>query len=315
MTLTWYVRLNIKLSIKKIISVIAALALVSCNGNNPQEVGELPTLAALPSVTITLTPTATPEVSLTPTPTSTLMATATGTATPTVTASATITETPTPTASNTPLPSETPFPTADNEGLALLVALAAKATVLPPQLVPAVAPSPTVAGGSVALPVSCVTQPSGGFAAVYASDPLLAAQLGCATPSVFSFASASQLYQSGEMIWMAGPPSVIYALFSSARFQRYDDTFNAAFDPSSGGETPPSGLKEPVRGFGKVWRTFGEVRSMGWAVMDEAGGQATAQAFERGQMVYLPQRGTVFVFVYDASGGLSGSWRAAAGSF
>lgn len=302
-----------KLNIKKCLPVIAALMLAACGGNNPVQVAELPTLAALPSVTITLTATATANESATPTPTVTLTATASETTTLTVTASATITDTPTATASNTPLPSDTPFPTADNEGLALLVALAAKATVLPPQVLPAIVPTVTVSG-AVPLPVSCVTQPSGGFAAVYASDPTLAAQMGCAIPSILSFASASQLYQSGELIWMAGPPSVIYALFSSGRFQRYDDTFNAAFDPNSGGETPPSGLKEPVRGFGKVWRTFGEVRSMGWAVADETGGQATVQAFERGQMVYLPQRGTIFVFVYD-TGGLSGTWRAAAGSF
>lgn len=293
--------------------VFTGVVLVSCQGTSPVEVSELPTLAALPSATVTATATLTPAVSFTPTETATATATATQTASPTVTASMTITETPTPTASNTPLPSETPFPTADNEGLAALLALAAKATVLPPQLVPNLVPT-TVVNTAAPLPVSCVTQPSGGFALVFANDPSLPSLLGCATPSIFSVSSASQMYQAGELIWMAGPPSVIYALFSTGRFQRYDDTFNAAFDPNSGGETPPVGLKEPVRGFGKVWRTFSEVRSIGWAMTDELGGQATTQAFDRGQMVYLPQRGTILVFAYDP-GGLSGTWRAVAGSF
>ncbi|MEZ4667109.1 MAG: hypothetical protein R3E39_04185 [Anaerolineae bacterium] len=280
----------------------------------PTEVAELPTLAALPSVTATLLATATPNESPTPTPTNTLTATASPSDTPSVTPSATITDTPTPTASNTPLPSDTPAPTADNEGLLALVALAAKATVLPPQFLPTSVP--TIAGivATAPIPVSCVTPPSGGFAAIYASDPTLAQQLGCATPSILSVSSASQNYQIGEMVWVAGPPPVIYVLFGNGQFRRYDDTFNAAFDPNSGGETPPNGLREPVRGFGKVWRTFGEVRGIGWAVTDETGGQATIQIFERGQMVYLPQRATVFVLANDSSG-VAGTWRAFAGSF
>ena len=217
----WSIRLaatllNRKSFVIKLILLIGLLTLAACQGNTPVQVGELPTLAALPSATVTPTATLTPVESFTPTETLTLTATASPTTTPTVTASATITETATPTASNTPLPSDTPFPTADNEGLALLVALAAKATVLPPQLIPTLPPT-AAASVPPPLPVSCVTQPSGGFAAAYASDPTFAAQLGCATPSVISLANASQLYQSGELIWLAGPPSVIYALFSSGR--------------------------------------------------------------------------------------------------
>jgi hypothetical protein len=148
---------------------------------------------------------------------------------------------------------------------------------------------------------------------VYNSDPTLASQLGCAL-GVISFASASQMYQNGQMLWMAGPPTAIYALFSTGLFTRYDDTYNAAIDPASGGETPPPGLIEPVRGFGKVWRTFAEVHALGWATSDEAGGQSTAQIFERGQMVYLPQRGMIFVLITN-NGGLNGGWRAVTGSF
>ncbi|MEP6989160.1 MAG: hypothetical protein ABI970_26395, partial [Chloroflexota bacterium] len=233
-----------------------------------------------------------------------------------VTPSATITDTPTPTVTNTPLPSDTPFPTADNEGLLALLQMAAVATVLPANLIPAAAPTvPSAVVGATVPPVvpTCSTAPSGGFAAVYNSDPSLAAQLGCPL-GIVSFATASQTYQAGEMIWMAGPPQAIYALFSSGQFTRYDDTFNAATDPSSGGETPPSGLIEPVRGFGKVWRTFAEVRAMGWATSDEAGGQSTAQIFERGQMVYLPERGMIFVLITN-NGGLNGGWRAVTGSY
>jgi len=298
--------------------IVLGFILTACGSNQPQTVGELPTVAALPTLTATLPVTATASFTVSPTATDTLTPSPTllVSDTPSVTPSATITDTPTPTVTNTPLPSDTPFPTADNEGLMALVQLAAKATILPPNLLPALVP--TVPGAVVgptapAVIPACSTVPSGGFAAVYTGDPSLAAPIGCPL-GVISFASASQTYQAGELLWMAGPPQAIYALFSTGRFQRYDDTFNAAVDPSSGGETPPAGLLEPVRGFGKVWRTFAEVRTLGWAMTDESGGQSTAQVFERGQMVYLPQRGMIFVLITD-NGGLSGGWRAVPGSF
>ncbi len=298
--------------------MLLGFMLAAC-GNQPQTVGELPTIAALPTLTATLPITSTITATASPTETETVTPSPTVLVsnTPSVTPSATITDTPTPTVTNTPLPSDTPFPTADNEGLLALVQMAANATILPPNLMPAAAPTvPGAVGGVPTIPPvmpTCSTPPSGGFAAVYNSDPSLAAQMGCPL-GVISFASASQTYQTGEMLWMAGPPQAIYALFSSGRFNRYDDTYNAVTDPASGGETPPAGLIEPVRGFGKVWRTFGEVRALGWATSDEAGGQSTAQVFERGQMVYLPQRGMIFVLITD-NGGLSGGWRAVPGSF
>lgn len=308
------VRIGIRLGVL----IVLGLVLVACGGNQPETVGELPTLAALP--TLTDTPLVIPTETITATATATETVTPTATvelsATPSVTPSATITETSTPTATITPLPSNTPEPTEDNEGLLALIQLAAVATVLPPNLVPA---APTLLGapplGATAVPVvpTCASPPQGGFASIYANDAGLAAQLGCPL-GLISFSTASQTYQLGDLLWMAGPPQAIYALFNTGRFQRYDDTFNAAIDPPSGGETPPAGLLEPVRGFGKVWRTFGEVRAMGWAMTEEVGGQSTAQIFERGQMVYFPQRGMIFVLITD-NGGLSGGWRAIVGSF
>jgi hypothetical protein len=126
--------------------------------------------------------------------------------------------------------------------------------------------------------------------------------------------SASQLYQLGGMFWLEGPPPVIYALLGNGRFQRYDDTYNATTDPFSGGETPPNGLREPVRGFGKVWRSNIDVRNgVGWATGDESGSTANVQLFDRGQMIYLPQRGEIIIMSFDP-GNISGTWRAVPGS-
>jgi hypothetical protein len=86
--------------------VILVLALVGCSPPPP-----LPTVAVLPSSTITLTPSKT----LTPTFTPTFTPSLTPSLTPTSTASSTLTLTPsltfTPTDTETPIPTETPVPT------------------------------------------------------------------------------------------------------------------------------------------------------------------------------------------------------------
>ncbi|MBI5667107.1 MAG: hypothetical protein HZC41_03795 [Chloroflexi bacterium] len=298
------------------IVLVILLALAACSGQPTPEVLGLPTVAALPTLTATVTLT-----SVTPSATPTATATAAPTETPTVTVtpSATITDTPTPTASNTPLPTDTPAPTADNEGLLALALTAAFATVIP---MPTAAP--TAAGalpGVTVATTGCAFPPPGGFGVVFASDPTLVQQIGCPTPLgqapiTATVSSASQNYERGVMVWTQGAPPSIYALFSGGRFQRYDDTYNAGTDPASGGEQPPPGLIEPVRGFGKVWRTFPEVRGgLGWARDNEQGGSSAAQAFERGQMIALPQRGEILILIYDAGNPNSGTWRTVAGTF
>jgi hypothetical protein len=196
-----------------------------------------------------------------------------------------------------------------------LLALAAQATILPQNMVqPAFVPTTVVAGSVLPAPTACAVPPGGGFGTVFASDATLIQLIGCPVGSPVSVSSASQNFEHGGMFWLQGPPSVIYALLGSGRFQRYDDTYNATTDPFSGGETPPNGLREPVRGFGKVWRSNPEVRGgLGWATTDETGNTATILLFDRGQMVHLPQRGEIIIMSFDP-GNVTGNWRAVAGS-
>lgn len=297
-----------------LVGFILAVVFTGCTSDTsvPGPDSNLPTIAQLPTVTQTLTPA--PE---TPTSTGTTAPTAslTPTATLSVTPSATITDTPTPTPSDTPTVTPTPLPTADNEGLLALALLAAQATVITPlPLVPTVGlpTSPPLQT------ITCAYPPPGGFAALTAADPTISQQIGCplgAPPTVMTYSSASQLYERGEMFWLSGPPAEIIVLYSSGRYQRFDDTFVSGIDPESGGEFPPAGLVEPVRGFGKVWRTYPDVRSgLGWAVTGENAGQAVVQLFERGRMVYLSQRSLVFILTADP-GGTAGLWRSVPGSF
>ncbi len=282
--------------------------LAACAGNpTPQAVVELPTLAELPTLTPTDTvvPSATPTDTLTPTNTST--ATSTLTPTLTVTPSVTITDTPSRT------PTHTPTPTPRQGALFLLAQLADSVTVLPQELRPSPA-TPFVSEvevtpgvGATLLPVTCAMPPPGGFGTLFINTPAISGLIGCPQGSVTSATSAEQAFERGTMIWLSGP---IYVLYSDGRLQQYTDTFNASVDPASGGESPPSGLIEPVRGFGKVWRNNPDVRSgLGWGVAAEAGGSAAVLRFERGWMVDLTQRGDILVLADSA-----GTWQSYAGS-
>jgi hypothetical protein len=196
--------------------------------------------------------------------------------------------------------------------LAALAALAAVATVLPPALLPTALP---VVPTPITATVICAAPASGGFGVLVSNDPALNAALGCPLGGTISGSSAIQGFERGEMVWVQGSPSSIYVLVNSGRYMRYDDTFNAAVDPASGGEVPPTGLREPVRGFGKVWRTFPDVRAaLGWAINDESGGNTVEQGFERGRMLYLVQRGTILIVIQDAGSLTGGTWRWAAGA-
>jgi hypothetical protein len=286
--------------------------------STPSETVELPTLIQLPTATLTDTPLPTLPATFTLIPTETETPTATVSATVSVTPSATITETATPTPTDTP--TFTPAPP-DNDAIAQLISLAEQATILPPEFMAGVTPGAVLPGTTPGIvPTTgitvCAFPPPGGFGTAYLADPALAQQLGCPLPTgVISTTSAAQVFERGSMLWLQGAPNLIYALFNTGRFQRFDDTYNANADPFNGGETPPPGLREPVRGFGKVWRQYPNVRAdLGWGLADELGGTSTAQRFDRGQMIYLPQRGEILVLVEDP-GGLTGTWRTMAGSY
>ncbi len=294
----------------------ACLGLSACQQSpGPEAEADLPTIAALPTLTFTPPPSATPIYS----PTATLTATATASLTPTitltVTPSITITDTPTPTftatASITPL----------HDALFGLAELAARATVLPQTMQPPVptepgsvnsAPADTsgVAGPAVnppALP-ACAQAPSGGFGTVYANAPDLAASLGCPVGGANTVNSALENFERGNMIWIDGP---IYVLYIDGRLQQFTDTFVQGVDPDSGGETPPPGLYEPVRGFGKVWRSNPDVRSgLGWGTTQEMGGTAVTQRFDHGWMIDMQQRSDVLVLL-DANA----LWQSYLGSY
>ncbi len=311
--------------------LFAALMFTACSPVQT-ELGELPTRAELP----TLIPSATPSLTLRPstTPVSpSATATRLATRAATQTATLTLTVTPSATITNTasPIPTRTPTATAQSLGLGALAQTALAVTV-PPTLVRTPQPSatffvtppgfagtplpglPTLTGLPLS-PVNCPISPPATLAQAIGADPTLAGQLGCAVGMTQFINGGAQVFQGGMMYFLALSPTYIYSLTVDTRFRRFPDTWVEGVDPNSGGEVPPDGLIEPIRGFGKVWRLNPDVRAaLGWAVTGELGGVVTLQAFERGRAIFLPDRGETIVMI-DNPDGQSGSWRAFSGGF
>lgn len=259
----------------------------------PSATPEQPTEPPLPSPTepATTSVAAPPPfgISATPSATSGLTLTATETPfsepTPTVTASLTITPTPTNTHTPTPLPTEVEGP------LLELARLALSATVVTPNY----ALLTTTPTGFAPVPSTLCIPPVGGFGAVYTANISLNTILGCPVGGNLNYSAVIQRFERGYMLYLATVPPAIYVVSDSGTWTQYADTFVEGIDPVSGGEQVPPNLFEPIRGFGKVWRTNPTVRAdLGWATTTETGTTATVLAFERGQMIAVPLYGQVF---------------------
>ena len=108
-------------------------------------------------------------------------------------------------------------------------------------------------------------------------------------------------FERGWMYWRQDADR-IYVMSSSGKWQGFADIWNEG-EPVDGGLTPPPGLLEPVRGFGKIWREKlgGPEAAIGWAVEEERGADRQIQDFQRG--VILIADGQLYVLFRD-----NGSW-------
>lgn len=308
---------------------------------------ETPTPEATPTDAPSPSPTDPPTATETPTLTSTPQPTLTDTPQPTVTFTPSLTITNT----VTPPPTATFTATLELSGLGMLADLAARTTILPPEqlynpgtltavafaaqtqsaaAVSALTPTAAVIEAGDGLlpfstpgpatfpptPITCAFPPPAGLSAVFAADPALFNSLGCPTNGApTSNTTAVQTFERGLMVYVAGTPGSIYVLMSDGRFRRFDDTWIEGVHPDSAGMSPPPGLIEPIRGFGKVWRDNLDVQSaLGWGVTPEAGDTSSIQLFERGRAITLPQIAASVILVDDL-GGSSGTWRANPGGF
>ena len=125
--------------------------------------------------------------------------------------------------------------------------------------------------------------------------------MGCATNRLHQTWSAVERFERGWMYWRQDADR-IYVMSSSRKWQGFADIWNEG-EPVDGGLTPPPGLLEPVRGFGKIWREKlgGPGAAIGWAVEEERGADRQIQDFQRG--VILIADGQLYVLFRD-----NGSW-------
>jgi hypothetical protein len=122
------------------------------------------------------------------------------------------------------------------------------------------------------------------IACAHAWVPELAASMGDQCPFEAEVGwAAQQPFEHGFMLWLE-PSKRIYVFFDNyggQSYRNYADTFKEGDPESDPNLVPPSGLLQPIRGFGKVWRENPEVRDhLGWATAPETGFDAWRQSYQ-----------------------------------
>ena len=87
--------------------------------------------------------------------------------------------------------------------------------------------------------------------------------------------AAEEPFEHGWMLWLENGPGssrLIVVFYENGSYEKYPDTFVEGEPESDPSFVPPPGLYQPIRGFGKLWRTHPEVRErLGWATAPEQG--------------------------------------------
>jgi hypothetical protein len=98
-------------------------------------------------------------------------------------------------------------------------------------------------------------------------------------------AAAEQPFERGRMIWLEEIrgedvliEKAIVVLYDDGLWKQFEDTWTPDQPETDPEIVPPTGLHQPIRGFGKLWRENTEVRErIGWGVAREFGYEATWQ--------------------------------------
>ncbi len=120
----------------------------------------------------------------------------------------------------------------------------------------------------------------------FAVDAARMERLGCAIKPAAETAGAFQPFERGRMFWR-GDERRIYVLQRDGTWAVYEDTWAEGQSPADPNLSPPGGLRQPIRGFGKVWREQlgGPEAQIGWATEPESGGILLIQPFTRGTLL------------------------------
>jgi hypothetical protein len=97
----------------------------------------------------------------------------------------------------------------------------------------------------------------------------------CPFEPVIATPAAMQRFERGTMLWLHSADS-IYVLRdgegAGGRLERFDDLFEEGDPEGDARFRPPGDLRQPVRGFGRLWRAHESIRrDLGWAIEPERG--------------------------------------------
>lgn len=111
-------------------------------------------------------------------------------------------------------------------------------------------------------------------------------ELGCPLGAPQVVFMADQPFQRGRMIWRSDTREIL-VLHQDGTWQVFPDTFEEGEPESDPSLTPPEGLYQPIRGFGKVWREQlgGPDAAIGWATAPESGRSGRIQAWTGGILI------------------------------
>jgi hypothetical protein len=109
-----------------------------------------------------------------------------------------------------------------------------------------------------------------------------------------------QSFQNGLMLWR-GDKEQIYVLMTDGTWSEFPDTWDSS-QKEGGFFKPPSGLYEPQRGFGKVWREQlgGDKAKIGWATTkQESAIRLQIQVFEHGFVLIIDDGKDFKILFFD----------------
>ncbi|MBM4029108.1 MAG: hypothetical protein FJ280_27485 [Planctomycetes bacterium] len=155
---------------------------------------------------------------------------------------------------------------------------------LTPTLTPTATPRPrateTPQGKVLPAPSRCAIEAAGIFRDVWQQEGL-----GCPSGQAQTTWAAWQPFERGAMLWREDH-KVIAVFYAEGQWQAFADLWQEGQPASDSSLSPPTGLVQPVRGFGKVWRERQGVRArLGWAKQAEQGLCITLQEGQGGDIM------------------------------
>gem|GEM_PF-4661870 len=124
------------------------------------------------------------------------------------------------------------------------------------------------------------------FAGTVADHPPLQTKLGQPTGPGIRVDGTQALFEHGAMLWRKDTRQ-IFVFIEGGKWQSFPDTWESTMPLLDPVLTPPAGLFQPVRGFGRVWMHNTEIKEkVGWAREQEQAISTTWQPFQNGLLVW-----------------------------